>query len=228
MASGMLLEENPGSVADSGVHIGSVRNGSVHNGVSLDVLAELLPARSSYLPAHTGASVTSYSLHDSISLRSQLSVASEEDEAIHEAMVPNLPPVQAFLAPRFHKMGRHIAAAPYVVLLLSIMVTAACMLGLMYLRVDTEPMKLWVSPHSRAAQDKSKYDADFGPFYRIEQLVLSTVVRDDGSQPSILTHENIELVRFGAFVELVSKPAMMGVWLQSTKHSRGGSSPCDA
>ena len=62
-------------------------------------------------------------------------------------------------------------------------------------RVDTEPLRLWVPPHSRAARDKRYYDSQFGPFYRIEQLILSTQEDASGSRPPILTHENIEMVR---------------------------------
>lgn len=82
-----------------------------------------------------------------------------------------------------------------MVLLVTIVATAVCTLGLLYLKVQTEPLELWVPPHSRAARDKRAYDSEFGPFYRIEQLVLSTEVNAHGSQPPILTHDNIELVR---------------------------------
>ena len=41
-------------------------------------------------------------------------------------------------------------------------------------RIETDPQALWVRPGSRAAQERASYDASFGPFYRIEQLLIST------------------------------------------------------
>jgi hypothetical protein len=65
-----------------------------------------------------------------------------------------------------------------------------------FCRVETEPLKLWVAPHSRAARNKHLYDTEFGTFYRIEQLMLSTPeATGGGTQAPILTHDNIELVR---------------------------------
>ena len=108
---------------------------------------------------------------------------------------PRLPPAQAALAPLFRALGYGVATAPQLVLLASIAAAALCTLGLVYVNVETEPLKLWVPPGSRAARDKAAYDAQFGPFYRIEQLVLSTRRNASGARPPILTHDNLELVR---------------------------------
>ena len=45
---------------------------------------------------------------------------------------------------------------------------------LLSIRVETDPQRLWVGPASRAAQEKAAYEASFGPFYRITQIILST------------------------------------------------------
>lgn len=41
-------------------------------------------------------------------------------------------------------------------------------------RIETDPQALWVRPGSRAAQERASYDTSFGPFYRIEQLLIRT------------------------------------------------------
>ncbi|KAJ9512509.1 hypothetical protein QJQ45_018994, partial [Haematococcus lacustris] len=57
-------------------------------------------------------------------------------------------------------------------------------------------------PSSQAAQEKAAYEAAFGPFYRIQQLILTTSMDSDGAagsadpgrRPPILTPANIELL----------------------------------
>ena len=63
--------------------------------------------------------------------------------------------------------------------------------------MDTDPFTLWAPPHGRSARDKLAYDEAFGPFYRIEQLILSTVPENNAPKP-ILAKENIEFVRLSS------------------------------
>jgi Niemann-Pick C1 protein len=57
-----------------------------------------------------------------------------------------------------------------------------------------------VGPGSRAARDKAAYEASFGPFYRVSQLILSTTAESNGSyvstsgMPGIVTDDNIRLL----------------------------------
>lgn len=53
--------------------------------------------------------------------------------------------------------------------------------GLIRFRVETDPQRLWVGPGSQAARDKAAFDASFGPFYRVEQLILSTTPAANGT-----------------------------------------------
>jgi hypothetical protein len=105
------------------------------------------------------------------------------------------PPVQVLLAPRFRQCGEIVALYPRLVLLFSICCVAILTSGLICLEVVTDPLRLWVPPTSRAAADKAAYEEAFGPFYRVEQLILSTLPSDDGSRTPILTRENLDLVR---------------------------------
>lgn len=45
-------------------------------------------------------------------------------------------------------------------------------------RIESDPQALWVRPGSQAAQERALYEASFGPFYRIEQLLISTIPMD--------------------------------------------------
>ena len=40
--------------------------------------------------------------------------------------------------------------------------------------METDPQRLWVGPTSRAAEEKEAYERSFGPFYRVEQLIVTT------------------------------------------------------
>jgi Niemann-Pick C1 protein len=58
-----------------------------------------------------------------------------------------------------------------------------------------------VGPGSRAARDKAAFEASFGPFYRVAQLILSTTPSSASNftsaangLPSIVTDANIRLL----------------------------------
>lgn len=45
--------------------------------------------------------------------------------------------------------------------------------GLQFLHVTTNPVELWASPHSRSRIERDFFDTQFGPFYRIEQIIIT-------------------------------------------------------
>jgi len=141
--------------------------------------------------------------------------ASVEDDPTREALLPpnaasqfnaslddlwmtlrrgQTPPIQAGLQQFFSFIGRKVTMAPGWTIFTCMALTTFCMLGLIGMRIETDPIKLWVPETSRAAQDKVSYDAEFGPFYRIEQIILSTKPGVDGARPSILSMESMKLV----------------------------------
>ncbi|KAK9823955.1 hypothetical protein WJX72_006638 [[Myrmecia] bisecta] len=100
----------------------------------------------------------------------------------------------------FSWQGRVCAEQPWQVLLLCLLLVGLCALGLLRFRVETNPQKLWVGPGSQAAQEKQMYEASFGPFYRIEQLIVSTrtdtpaAYLSPSGLPSIVSDANIKLM----------------------------------
>ncbi len=46
--------------------------------------------------------------------------------------------------------------------------------GIRFLHVTTNPVELWASPHSRSRVEREYFDTHFGPFYRIEQIIITT------------------------------------------------------
>lgn len=63
---------------------------------------------------------------------------------------------------------------PLLVILLSIVLVVVCCMGLRYMRITTDPVELWSAPHSRARLEKQYFDEHFGPFFRTEQLIITT------------------------------------------------------
>lgn len=102
--------------------------------------------------------------------------------------------LQLWLQQMFVVLGRSVTSSPGWTILTCVICTAGCMLGLIHLHIETDPLVLWVPPTSRAAQDKAAFDSAFGPFYRIEQIIISSKPGADGTRPPILSNEAIRLV----------------------------------
>jgi Niemann-Pick C1 protein len=77
----------------------------------------------------------------------------------------------------FSRLGGVCARFPAITIVSSIIVVGLLSLGWLRFAVETDPVRLWVSPTSDAAQEKEYFDEHFGPFYRAEQAFL---VNDTG------------------------------------------------
>ena len=72
----------------------------------------------------------------------------------------------------FSRIGGVCARFPALTIISSVVVVGLLSLGWLRFAVETDPVGLWVSPKSAAAQDKAYFDRNFGPFYRAEQAFL--------------------------------------------------------
>ncbi|KAI5292339.1 hypothetical protein KEM52_006430 [Ascosphaera acerosa] len=72
----------------------------------------------------------------------------------------------------FTEVGRFCATFPAFTIGVSVAFTALLSCGWIRAAVETDPVKLWVSPSSAAAQEKAFFDTNFGPFYRAEQVFV--------------------------------------------------------
>ncbi|KAH8703106.1 putative patched sphingolipid transporter [Talaromyces proteolyticus] len=85
----------------------------------------------------------------------------------------------------FSRLGGTCARFPTITISLSIIIVGLLSLGWLQFTVETDPVRLWVSPTSDAAQEKEYFDENFGPFYRAEQVFL---VNDTGP---VLSYETL-------------------------------------
>lgn len=63
--------------------------------------------------------------------------------------------------------------------------------GIIYLKITTDPVKLWAAPNSQSRIEKEFFDSHFEPFYRIEQLII----RSDA--PPVIHNSSDEIIEFG-------------------------------
>ncbi|MCO5565319.1 hypothetical protein L7F22_018992 [Adiantum nelumboides] len=79
----------------------------------------------------------------------------------------------------FYRIGRKCASAPYLTFAIALVLIAIANIGWTKFSVETDPIRLWVSPDSEARHRKSYFDEEFGPFYRTQQVF----VMDESAAP---------------------------------------------
>ncbi|KAL9273785.1 NPC intracellular cholesterol transporter 1-like protein [Drosera capensis] len=109
-----------------------------------------------------------------------------------DALRVRLSPVQQFITGVYRIYGMWIAKNPVLALCSSLAVVLILSLGLICFEVETRPEKLWVGHGSKAAEEKIFFDSHLAPFYRIEQVILST--SPGTAESSIVTEDNILLL----------------------------------
>lgn len=90
----------------------------------------------------------------------------------------------------FSRLGSFCARFPAITISSSIIVVLLLSLGCLNFQVETDPVRLWVSPTSPAAEEKAFFDESFGPFFRAEQAFL---VNDTSGTPGpVLSFETVQ------------------------------------
>ncbi|XP_078521663.1 NPC1-like intracellular cholesterol transporter 1 [Lissotriton helveticus] len=78
-----------------------------------------------------------------------------------------------FLGEMFRKWGTLVASHPKTVIVISCVFVVALSFGLIFIELTTDPVELWSAPNSRARLEKDFHDANFGPFFRTNQLIIT-------------------------------------------------------
>jgi Niemann-Pick C1 protein len=91
----------------------------------------------------------------------------------------------------FSHLGYIAAKFPAITIGSSVLVVGLLSLGWMNFDIERDPARLWVSPTSAAAEEKSFFDSNFGPFYRAEQVFLVNDTHPEGPGP-VLSYETLE------------------------------------
>lgn len=72
----------------------------------------------------------------------------------------------------FFRLGALVARHPVRVALAALVSSLVLCLGLLQMRVQTDPHGIWVPPESVAAREQARFNALFHPFFRINQLIF--------------------------------------------------------
>ncbi|XP_045596555.1 NPC intracellular cholesterol transporter 1 isoform X1 [Procambarus clarkii] len=75
----------------------------------------------------------------------------------------------------FTAWGTVCAEHPWTVLIVGLLVSIGLSVGIIFLRVTTDPVELWAAPNSRSRIEKEFFDKNFEPFYRTEMLIIRPV-----------------------------------------------------
>ena len=74
----------------------------------------------------------------------------------------------------FELWGLFAAKCWFIVIPCGLIVCVVLSVGLTKFQVTTNPVELWSAPSSRARMEKNYFDSHFGPFYRTEQVIITT------------------------------------------------------
>jgi Niemann-Pick C1 protein len=110
----------------------------------------------------------------------------DEGDVVHNAGMLDGPQKNYYLNTvfdaAFSRLGRVCARFPAITITISVVLVGLLSLGWINFAVETDPVRLWVSPSSAAAEE-SLFDSKFGPFIALSRLSWSmTLVQLDPVQ----------------------------------------------
>lgn len=62
---------------------------------------------------------------------------------------------------------------PFKILILGGFLICCCMHGIQYISITVDPVELWTSSFSQCRVERQYFNEKFGPFYRIQQVVVT-------------------------------------------------------
>ena len=131
-----------------------------------------------------------------LQLLQDAALSDDEDEVdtVHNAGMLDRPQrhyrLNSVFDKAFSELGRKCARYPLITIGLSLVIVLVLSIGWIHFEVETNPVRLWVSPSSAAAKEKEFFDQKFGPFYRAEQAFLVNDTHKSGPGP-VLSYDNL-------------------------------------
>ncbi|KAH0536925.1 hypothetical protein FGG08_006227 [Glutinoglossum americanum] len=134
--------------------------------------------------------------HETLRLLQDPSPSDDEDEGdvVHGAGMLDRPQKYYYLNTvcdaAFTRIAKACARFPGITISISMLAVGLLSLGWINFAVETNPIRLWVSPTSAAAQEKTFFDSNFGPFYRAQQAFLVNDTAPEGPGP-VLSYDTL-------------------------------------
>ncbi|KAJ5053903.1 uncharacterized protein L3040_000193 [Drepanopeziza brunnea f. sp. 'multigermtubi'] len=183
------------ALADSGsCHVGMVPCLSFGAILTYSVLILLLATAVS---GHIAWAKHSRRRSERLRLLQDASPSDDEDEGdmVHNGAMYDRPQrsykINSICDSAFSHLGFTAASFPGITIGLSILIVGLLSIGWARFEIERDPARLWVSPTSAAAEEKSFFDANFGPFYRAEQVFLVNETDSNVTSP-VLSYETLK------------------------------------
>lgn len=92
-----------------------------------------------------------------------------------ETVQPRNYPLNNILRRAFYKLGLFAASYPSLTFVIVFLAVGLLNIGWKRFEVETDPIRLWVAPTSESKLQKEYFDEKFGPFYRTEQIFITSI-----------------------------------------------------
>ncbi|KAJ7117365.1 patched family-domain-containing protein [Mycena crocata] len=105
-----------------------------------------------------------------------------------ETVQPRQYPLNNIMRRGFYRLGLLTASSPWLTFAIIFAVVGLLNIGWKYFAIETDPVRLWVSPSSESRIQKEYFDNNFGPFYRTEQIFVTAAdtSTEANSSPTIM------------------------------------------
>ncbi|CAG8477780.1 7055_t:CDS:2 [Ambispora leptoticha] len=97
--------------------------------------------------------------------------------------------LNANLQDYFYQLGYICAKNPWKTIMICTLTVCVASLGWSQFAVETDPVRLWVAPNSESAQQKEFFDKNFGPFYRTQQIFITS---SDPDNQSVVNYKTLK------------------------------------
>ncbi|PPQ68840.1 hypothetical protein CVT26_001674 [Gymnopilus dilepis] len=91
-----------------------------------------------------------------------------------DTVQPRQYPLNTILRRAFYKLGLFTATYPWLTFTIVFTIMGLLNIGWKKFEVETDPVRLWVGPSSESKLQKEFFDNKFGPFYRAEQIFITS------------------------------------------------------
>lgn len=92
-----------------------------------------------------------------------------------ETVQPRQYRLNTLLRRGFYQLGLMAASSPWLTFSIVFTFVGLINIGWKNFEVETDPVRLWVAPNSESKLQKEFFDQNFGPFYRPEQIFVTSV-----------------------------------------------------
>jgi len=103
-----------------------------------------------------------------------------------------------FLRKSFFRLGLFASEKPYLTFTLVFTAVGLLNIGWNNFEVEQDPVRLWVAPNSESKIQKEYFDEHFGPFYRPQQIFITSASSSPSEKEPVLSWDHL---KFWAGVE---------------------------